>query len=57
MSDIVDAMEAEYFQYGNNPEGFPCCPRCGKFVELVLCLESYYCSGCNYTIPIERISK
>ena len=54
MSEIADAEMAEYFQYGDNPEGFPLCPRCRQIVELVACLESYYCSECNYTFPIEE---
>ena len=54
MSEIVEAQMAEYFQYGSNPEGFPCCPKCGEFVELTKDMEHYYCGECNHTFPLEE---
>ena len=60
MSEIVDAQIAEYCQYGNNPEGFPVCPKCGEFVwfdedvgdERALETSNYTCGECGFVFPI-----
>ena len=59
MSEIVEAQFAEWAQYGDNPEGFPCCPKCGEFVFLESELKKhghmdfYYCEMCKYRFPIK----
>lgn len=54
MSEIVDAQMAEYFMYGDNPEGFPRCPKCQEFVFLEENLNFYTCSNCGYKFPLEE---
>ena len=60
MSEIVDAQIAEWCQYGDNPEGFPCCPKCGEFVALESDFKAsgstdyYFCGHCKIRFPLEE---
>ena len=55
---MSDSLEDDFSQR-ENPEGFPCCPKCGDYV--VTCserfdnddMEHYYCDSCRYTFPLE----
>jgi hypothetical protein len=54
---MSDSYEDDTARLGEdpNPEGFPCCPKCGEFVDLVEDdLDHYYCGECDYTFPLEE---
>ena len=46
--------------YPDNPEGFPCCPKCGEYVSLESdikkggSMDYYICGECDYRFPIEE---
>jgi hypothetical protein len=53
---VSDYREGELL----NPEGFPCCPKCGGYVathDAVFgsgILDMYYCWECKYSFPLEE---
>ena len=56
MIAMSDSYEEDTMRLGEdpNPEGFPCCPKCGEFVALTKDKEHYYCGECDYTFSLDK---